>query len=61
MSKTHRFTDNATGEPIEIVIAHIVSFRRDNFSECTSIKLTTGTEVGVMETESQVRDAIEAS
>ena len=39
MPKTHEFTDNATGKPIAVVIDKIVVFKKDEFSECTSIEL----------------------
>ncbi len=47
MAKTYQFTENASGEPISIVLDQIQSFRRDGFSGCTTITLASGKEIGV--------------
>ncbi len=59
MPKTHEFTDNATGKPIAVVIDKIVVFKKDEFSECTSIELIGGTKIGVSETIDQVQKVVE--
>lgn len=59
MAKTHRFTQNVDGEPIEIVLDKIEAFKVDEFSGCTLLELTSGKTVGVAESIDKVRGIVE--
>ena len=55
MPKTHQFTRNTSGQPVEIVIDKIATFDHDEFSECTIIVLVGGDKIGVSESVEDVR------
>lgn len=55
MAKTHQFTKNVDGKPVDIVLEKILSFEWDEHSECTSIKFVEGDKIGVSETVEEVR------
>lgn len=55
MVKTHQFTRNVDGTAVEIVLDKIVTFYRDEFSECTTIKPVNGEKIGVSESVDEVR------
>lgn len=59
MAKTYEFTENASGARISIVIDKIATFKKDEFSECTSIELIDGKKIGVSESVDEVRKVIE--
>lgn len=59
MAKSHEFTRNSDDSKVNIVIAHIQSYERDNFSECTSLKLSDGTTEGVKETIEEVKKIVD--
>lgn len=61
MAKTHRFTENATGTPVSVVVEHITKVERDEFSDCTTITLIGGQEIGVSESVEQVNKAVEGA
>jgi uncharacterized protein YlzI (FlbEa/FlbD family) len=61
MPKTHQFTKNADEKAVEIVLDKIVSFEWDSFSECTSIKLCNGENIGVSESIDEVRKILNDS
>lgn len=59
MSKTCEFTRNATGETVQVVVAKITHFERDNFADCTTLHLEGGTKIAVSESLTYVKDAID--
>ncbi|WP_249694536.1 hypothetical protein [Stappia sp. WLB 29] len=61
MPKTHRFTENASGDPVNVVIDKITTFQYDSFAECTTLVLLNGQKIAVSETDDEVREVIENS
>lgn len=61
MPKTHTFTESTSGEPVDVVVDKIATYKHDGFSECTSITLVGGAKLGVTETVDEVRKVIEAA
>ena len=55
MPKTHQFTDNASGQPIIVVLDKVATISHDEFSECTTIELIDGKKIGVSDTVEEVR------
>lgn len=55
MHRTHTFTQNIDGKQIDVVLDKIEGFERDEFSDCTTLKLTSGTKIGVLEPIEEVR------
>lgn len=61
MPKTHDFTENSSGETITIVLNQIQTIEKDHHSDCTTIVLIGGKEIGVSESVDEVKKVVESA